>query len=62
MITETLRVVKDIWAKYGNGAKDFFDEIHIELGREMKNTADDRKKITEQVTANENTNLESRHY
>lgn len=57
VVTETLRVVKDIWTKYGKGAKDFFSEIHIELGREMKNTADDRKKITEQVTANENTNL-----
>lgn len=57
VITETLRVVKDIWLKFGNGAKDFFDEIHIELGREMKNNAEDRKKITEQVTSNENTNL-----
>jgi CRISPR-associated endonuclease Csn1 len=57
VITETLRVVKDIWMKYGNGAKDFFDEIHIELGREMKNTADDRKRITNTVTENENTNL-----
>lgn len=57
IITETLRVVKNIWIKYGNGAKDFFDEIHIELGREMKNTAEERKKITEQITENENTNL-----
>lgn len=57
VITETLRVVKDIWVQYGKGAKDFFNEIHIELGREMKNTADDRKKITNQVTENENTNL-----
>lgn len=57
VITETLRVVKDIWLKYGNGAKDFFNEIHIELGREMKNTADDRKQITNMVTENENTNL-----
>jgi CRISPR-associated endonuclease Csn1 len=57
VITETLRVVKDIWAKYGNGAKDFFSEIHVELGREMKNTADDRKQITEKVIENENTNL-----
>ncbi len=57
VITETLRVVKDIWIKYGNGAKDFFNEIHIELGREMKNTADDRKQITNMVTENENTNL-----
>ena len=57
VITETLRVVKDIWMKYGNGAKDFFDEIHIELGREMKLPAEDRKKMTNQITENENTNL-----
>ncbi|MEG0983421.1 type II CRISPR RNA-guided endonuclease Cas9 [Algoriella sp.] len=57
VITETLRVVKDIWNHYGKGAKDFFTEIHIELGREMKNTADDRKRITATVTDNENTNL-----
>lgn len=57
VITETLRVVKDIWEKYGNGVKDYFSEIHIELGREMKNTADERKRITNTVTENENTNL-----
>ena len=57
VITETLRVVKDIWLKYGNGVKDFFDEIHIELGKEMKLPADDRKKLTNQITENENTNL-----
>ncbi|HRO75711.1 MAG TPA: HNH endonuclease domain-containing protein [Crocinitomicaceae bacterium] len=57
VITETLRVVKDIWTKYGNGVKDFFSEIHIELGREMKNTADERKRLTSFVTENENTNL-----
>jgi CRISPR-associated endonuclease Csn1 len=57
VMTETLRVVRDIWLQYGNGAQDFFNEIHVELGRDMKNTADDRKKITEQTTENENTNL-----
>ena len=57
VVTETLRVVRDIWAKYGNGTKDFFREIHVELGREMKNTAEERKRLTEQVTSNENTNL-----
>ncbi|MDR2385568.1 MAG: type II CRISPR RNA-guided endonuclease Cas9 [Tannerella sp.] len=57
VVVETLRVVKDIWKKYGIGAKDFFSEIHVELGREMKNTKDDRKKITQQVLDNENTNL-----
>jgi CRISPR-associated endonuclease Csn1 len=57
VVTETLRVVKDIWQHYGNGVKDFFDEIHVELGREMKNTAEDRMKITNQITEKENTNL-----
>jgi CRISPR-associated endonuclease Csn1 len=60
VITETLRVVKDIWVQYGNGEKDFFSEIHIELGREMKNNAADRKAITEKNMENENTNLRIR--
>jgi len=57
VITETLRVVKDIWELHGKGAQNFFDEIHIELGREMKNDKKSREKITKQVTENENTNL-----
>jgi CRISPR-associated endonuclease Csn1 len=57
VVTETLRVVKDIWVKYGNGAKDFFNEIHVELGREMKKTADERKSLTNKISENENTNL-----
>ena len=57
VITETLRVVKDIWKSYGNSKENFFDEIHIELGREMKNPADKRRLMTAQITNNENTNL-----
>lgn len=57
IVTETLRVVSDIWKIYGKGDRNFFNEIHIELGREMKNTADQRKRITLSVTENENTNL-----
>lgn len=57
VVTEALRVVRDIWQQHGNGSPDFFDEIHIELGRDMKNNADERKRITNQVTENENTNL-----
>jgi CRISPR-associated endonuclease Csn1 len=57
VITETLRVVKDIWSHYGDSSENFFDEIHIELGREMKNPADKRKKMTETISVNENTNL-----
>jgi len=57
VIAETLRVVRDIWNHFGNGRENFFDEIHVEMGREMKNPADKRKQITEQNSANENTNL-----
>ncbi len=52
VITETLRTVRDIWKKY-----EHIDEIHVELGREMKNPADKRKQMTRQITDNENANL-----
>lgn len=55
IVLETLRTVRDIWKSEGT-----IDEIHIELGREMKNPKDKRKKITEQVLKNENTNLRIR--
>ncbi len=51
-ILETLRTVGDIWQRFGH-----IDEIHLELGREMKNPADKRKRIAEQNQRNENTNL-----
>jgi len=57
VINETLQVVRDIWKKFGKGEENFFNEIHIELGREMKNPADKRKQLTNQVTENEATNL-----
>lgn len=57
IVTETLRVVRDIWLQFGNGKEKFFNEIHVELGREMKNTADQRKYLTNLFTVNENTNL-----
>lgn len=56
VVTETLRTVRDIWKYHGESKEKFFDEIHVELGRDMKNSADKRKKMTQQVTENENTN------
>lgn len=56
VIAETLRVVSDIWKHYGDGSENFISEIHVELGREMKNPADKRKKMTENISQNENTN------
>jgi CRISPR-associated endonuclease Csn1 len=64
IILETLRVVKDIWTTYSekefvNGQekyKPFFDEIHVELGREMKNDKKTRERISKSNTERENTN------
>ncbi len=52
VVTETLRTVRDIWKQEGQ-----IDEIHLELGREMKNPAEKRKRMTESILQNENTNL-----
>lgn len=54
-ILETLRTVADIWQQCGH-----IDEIHLELGREMKNPADKRQQISERNRENENTNLRIR--
>ena len=52
VVTETLRVVRDIWKYEGK-----VDEIHIELGREMKATSQERARRTNQILENENANL-----
>lgn len=51
VITETLRTVRDIWTRVGR-----IDEIHIELGRELKSTNEQRARITRMNAENENTN------
>lgn len=51
VVLETMRVVRDLWKQYGN-----IDEIHIELGRDMKNPKDTRKKISNANLENERTN------
>ena len=57
VVMETLRVVRDIWQQYGQGQASFFDEIHIELGRELKKTAKEREKLSKQNQKNEDINL-----
>lgn len=52
VITETLRTVRDIWRQYGR-----IDEIHVEMGRDLKNPADVRAKMSKRVAENENANL-----
>ncbi len=52
VVLETLRTVRDIWKQNGQ-----IDEIHVELGREMKNPADKRRKMSQKMQENENANL-----
>ena len=52
VVTETLRVVRDVWRAQGH-----IDEIHVELGRDMKASADKRAQMTERALRNEMANL-----
>lgn len=61
VMLEAMRVVRDIWAHYGHGAAGFFNEIHIEMGRELRQTNDERKRMTDQITENEATNQRIKH-
>ena len=56
VVTETLRTVKDIWEYHGEGKEGYFNEIHLELGREMKNSAEKRKKMASRANDNEKNN------
>ncbi|MBX9785233.1 MAG: hypothetical protein K2X48_18255 [Chitinophagaceae bacterium] len=47
VVKETMFLVRDIWSKYGQ-----IDEIHIELGRDLKNNTAEREKISKAQTAN----------
>ena len=49
VIRETLSLVKDIWKNENYGGPNY---IHVELGREMRNNNEDRKKIAESNTKN----------
>jgi len=55
VVMESLRTVRDIWKQEGQ-----IDEIHIELGRELKQNAEQRKKALERQQVNEKANLRAK--
>ena len=55
VVLETLRVVRDIWERVGN-----IDEIHIEMGRDIKQPASKRKEDNVRMRENEDRNLRLR--
>lgn len=55
VVLETLRVVRDVWKEVGH-----IDEIHVELGRNLNQTAEQRKRDTERNLSNERANLRAK--
>lgn len=55
VVTETLRVVRDIWKTYGR-----IDEIHIEMGRDLKQNSEERKQTFDRNSENERANYRAR--
>lgn len=50
VVRETMFLVRDVWNKYCQESG--IDEIHIELGRNLKNNLDERKKIYDNQKSN----------
>jgi CRISPR-associated endonuclease Csn1 len=46
IVNETIRIVNDIYKEYG------FDEVRIELSRELKASAEEREQMTESIKTN----------
>lgn len=55
VVCETLRVVRDIWRAYGR-----IDEVHVEMGRDLKQDAKSRARTTNTILENERANLRIR--
>jgi CRISPR-associated endonuclease Csn1 len=47
VLKETLKVVADIWEVYGNSEERFFNEIHLEVARELQKSNQEKKDIVE---------------
>lgn len=55
VLTESLRVVRDVWKQYGKP-----EEVHIEMGRDLKQNKAQRQKANSAMLANQQTNLRIR--
>ena len=55
VVLETLKVIKDLWETYGKP-----DEIHIELGRELKKTNEEKERLSIMNAKNERANIRAK--
>lgn len=56
VLKETMKVVADIWEYHGNSAKNFFNEIHVEVARDLQKSNEDKKEIYEKQKNNRSEN------
>ena len=52
VIREMMQVVADVWAYYGDGAERYFSRIHLEVARDLKNSAKKKKEISDRQGGN----------
>lgn len=56
VLLEMMQVVADIWDYYGNGEKDFFSKIHLEVGRELKKSAKEKESESKRMSGSRSQN------
>jgi len=59
IVNETLQLVKSVWKQYFGNNKTPFNEIRVELARELKNNAEEREKIFKAAKEGEKMNKEA---
>ena len=52
VILEMMQVVADIWDYYGDGKEKFFSRIHLEVGRELKQSVKEKEKKSKMMSEN----------
>ncbi len=61
VLLEMMQIVADIWEHYGKGERKFFSRIHVEVGRELKKSAKEKKADTERMSSNRTQNKRLRY-
>lgn len=56
VIKEMMKLVADVWEHYGEGKENFFDEIHLEVAKDLQKSNKEKKKITSEQKNNRKEN------
>ncbi|HPM09231.1 MAG TPA: HNH endonuclease domain-containing protein [Paludibacter sp.] len=61
VLLEMMQIVADIWEYYGKGEQKFFSRIHVEVGRDLKKSAKEKKAETKRMSSNRAQNKRLRY-